>query len=119
MLWYDDDVPGKVLNERIRFDVLAIQPELMTNGMRALPNNNYYHIYNGYCEGITFTDETDLSLMMVYGNANCCAYEQDEPQFKDGYDVTFKLPRVPNEGTSSYYTRLAVDLLCSPISLVA
>ena len=60
VLWYDDDVPGKVLNERIRFDVLAIQPELMTNGMRALPNSNYYHIYNGYCEGITFTDETDL-----------------------------------------------------------
>ena len=82
VLWYDDDVPGKVLNERIRFDVLAIQPELMTNGMRALPNSNYYHIYNGYCEGITFTDETALSLMEVYGNSGCRAYEQDEPQFE-------------------------------------
>ena len=106
VLWYDDDVPAKVLNERIRFDVLAIQPELMTNGMRALPNSNYYHLYNGYCEGITFTDETDLSIMMVYGNSGCRAYEQDEPQFEGDYDVTFKLPRVPNEGT--YELRVAV-----------
>ena len=106
VLWYDDDVPGKVLNERIRFDVLAIQPELMTNGMRALPNSNYYHIYSGYCEGITFTDETDLTLMMVYGNSGCRAYEQDEPQFEGDYDVTFRLPRVPNEGT--YELRVAV-----------
>ena len=106
VLWYDEDVPGKVLNERIRFDVLAIQPELMTNGMRALPNSNYYHIYNGYCEGITFTDETDLSLMEVYGISNCRAYEQDEPQFEGDYDVTFKLPHVPNEGT--YELRVAV-----------
>ncbi len=106
VLWYDDDVPGKVLNERIRFDVLAIQPELMTNGLRALPNSNYYHIYSGYCEGITFTDETDLTLMMVYGNSGCRAYEQDEPQFEGDYDVTFRLPRVPNEGT--YELRVAV-----------
>ena len=106
VLWYDDDVPSKVLNERIRFDVLAIQPELMTNGMRALPNSNYYHIYSGYCEGITFTDETDLTLMMVYGNSGCRAYEQDEPQFEGDYDVTFRLPRVPNEGT--YELRVAV-----------
>ncbi len=106
VLWYDDDVPGKVLNERIRFDVLAIQPELMTNGMRALPNSNYYHIYSGYCEGITFTDETDMTLMMVYGNSGCRAYEQDEPQFEGDYDVTFRLPHVPNEGT--YELRVAV-----------
>ena len=106
VLWYDDDVPNKVLNERIRFDVLAIQPELHTNGMRALPNSNYYHIYSGYCEGITFTDETDLSLMMVYGNAGCRAFEQDEPQFEGDYDVTFRLPRVPFEGT--YELRVAV-----------
>lgn len=106
VLWYDDDVPGKVLNERIRCDVLSLQPELMTNGLRALPNANYYHILDGYCEGIDFTDETDLTILECYGNSGNRAFEQDEPFFEGDYDVVFRLPRVPNDGT--YELRVAV-----------
>lgn len=106
VLWYDEDVPGKVLNERIRFDVLSQQPELMTNGLRALPNANYYYIYDGYCEGIRYSDDTQLTLLEVYGLADMRAFEQDEPFFEGNYDVIFKLPRVPNSGT--YELRVAV-----------
>ena len=106
VLWYDEDVPGKVLNERIRFDVLSQQPELMTNGLRALPNANYYYIYDGYCEGIRYSDDTQLTLLEVYGLAGNRAFEQDEPFFEGNYDVIFKLPRVPNSGT--YELRVAV-----------
>ncbi len=106
VLWYDDDVPGKVLNERIRFDVLSQQPELMTNGLRALPNTNYYYIYDGFCDGIRYTDETQLTLLEVYGLSGNRAFEQDEPFFEGNYDVIFKLPRVPNDGT--YELRVAV-----------
>jgi uncharacterized surface protein with fasciclin (FAS1) repeats len=106
VLWYDDDMPTKVLNERLRFDVLALQPELHTNGLRALPNYNYYYIYNGYCEGLSYTDETDLTVLEVYGNSGNRAYEQDEPFFEGNYDVIMRLPRVPNDGT--YELRVAV-----------
>lgn len=106
ILWYDDDVPGKVLNERIRFDVLSQQPELFTNGLRALPNTNTYHIYNGYCENIKFNEQTYLTLLEVYGAVGNRAFEQDEPMFEGQYDVTYRLPRVPNDGT--YELRVAV-----------
>lgn len=105
ILWYDDDVPNKVLNERLRFDWLALQPELMTNGMRALPNNNYYWITSDYCDGISFTDETEMITMEVYAQVGCRAFEQDEPQFNGDYDVTFRLPHVPYSGT--YELRVA------------
>lgn len=106
ILYYDDDVPAKVLNERIRFDVLSQQPELFTNGLRALPNTNYYYIYDGYCDGIRYSDDTQLTVLMVYGLSGNRAFEQDEPFFEGNYDVKFKLPRVPNSGT--YELRVAV-----------
>lgn len=106
VLWYDDDVPGKVLNERMRFDVLSLQPELMTNGYRAQQNENHYYIYDEYVDGISFTDETMMTILMCYGNTGNRAFEQDEPFFEGQYDVTMKLPRVPNDGT--YELRVAV-----------
>lgn len=106
VLVYDDDVPGKVLNERMRWDVLSFQPELFTNGLRALPNQNYYYIPRGYLEDVTFTDDTYLTILMVYAAVGNRAYEQDEPFFEGQYDVTYRMPLVPNDGT--YELRIAV-----------
>ena len=40
ILYYDEDVPNKVLNERLRFDVCALLPEQVTNGFRRIMNSN-------------------------------------------------------------------------------
>lgn len=106
VLWYDDDVPGKVLNERIRMDVLSFQPELFSNGMRALPNADYYYVPVGYLEDLTCTPETELTILMCYAQTGNRAFEQDEPFFFGQYDIIFRLPKVPNDGT--YELRIAV-----------
>lgn len=106
VLVYDNDVPGKVLNERMRWDALSFQPELFTNGLRALPNQNFYFIPCGYLSGISFNEETCLVIHQVYAAVGCRAYEQDEPIFEGPYDVTYRLPLVPNDGT--YELRIAV-----------
>ena len=43
---------------------------------------------------------------MVYAAVGNRAYEQDEPFFEGQYDVTYRMPLVPNDGT--YELRIAV-----------
>ncbi|MFA6819048.1 MAG: fasciclin domain-containing protein [Bacteroidaceae bacterium] len=99
VLWYSDDVVNKVLNERMRWDILSMQPELMTNGLRLVHQNMFYYIPPGYCQNEGYSDQTDNFQVEPWAVEGDLAYEGDEPLYIGQYDITFKLPPVPFSGT--------------------
>jgi hypothetical protein len=48
LLIYDYDVPNLVLNERLRWDVTSLLPEMMTNGFRLMTDNEWHVFPTGY-----------------------------------------------------------------------
>ena len=99
VLWYSDDVVNKVLNERMRWDVLSMQPELMTNGLRLVQQNINYYIPPGYCKNMDYSDETHNYQLEPWAVEADLAYEGDEPTYVGQYDITYKLPPIPFSGT--------------------
>ena len=98
ILVYDEDVPGKVLIERMRWDTQSMQPEIQTTGLRFLPMQRFFYIPQGYLRKVRFTDQT-LFLSMCTYNINYLNYEADDIVLEGYYDVTWQLPPVPYEGT--------------------
>lgn len=100
VLWYDDYVPNTVLNERIRWDGLDIPGELMTNGLRNCNWNTTFYVPRGYCKNLILNNaQTHMFLLTTWGIEVDLAYEGDEPTFLGQYDLTFRLPPVPFDGT--------------------
>ena len=96
ILIYDKDVPNKVLNERLRFDVQSMMPELMTNGVRSNIHKEW-NIPPHFVDGFTFTDETQFSYI-TYGEG-WRNWNGDELIAYGQVDFTFRLLPVPNDGT--------------------
>lgn len=102
ILVFDNEVPNTVLNERIRFDIASILPEIMTNGMRrllvALPKHAYRTYPKGYFENLTPSNETVTTYLpgLAMGWAN---YQGDEFIMSGKYDFILRLPPVPYTGT--------------------
>ena len=106
-LAYDDATRNNLFGERLRFDVMALFPETMTNDIRCKKDANYNYttfppqeVYN-YCRDMQLGNQsrprysnypfTDLYFgdeLLIYGN----------------YDVTLHLPPVPR--TSTYEVRI-------------
>ena len=107
VLVYDEDVPNKVLNERMRFDICALLPEQMTNGLRRIMNSvDQYNMPQGYFENMTWTAETNVTYLAGYSNG-WADFQGDEYNIQGLYDVTVKLPPVPVAGT--YQIRYAAQ----------
>lgn len=102
ILLYTDDVVNKVLNERIRFDISSIIPELITNGYRRLMSNvnsNGTAFPSSYFEDFKY-DHSTMCYKYYDGYATTWPdYQGDEHNITGQYDFTFKLPPVPFEGT--------------------
>lgn len=99
VLVYDDDVPNKVLNERMRYDICALLPEMMTNNLRrSYAVDDQFHIPDGYFENMTFTGESNVVYLSGYARG-WRNYQGDEFNIQGAYDVTIKLPHVPVAGT--------------------
>jgi hypothetical protein len=104
ILTYDNDVPNKVLNERLRFDVLAAMPEMMTNDIRSVSysTNANHNIPRGYISGVRFTDETEVTYinqMSEHSYEGWRDWQGDELLISGQVDFTFKLMPVPYDGT--------------------
>ena len=99
VLWYSDDVVNKVLNERMRWDILSMQPELMTNGLRLVQQYMFYYIPPGYCKNMDYSEETDNFQIEPWAIEGDLAYEGDEPFYIGQYDITYKIPPIPFSGT--------------------
>ncbi len=98
ILIYDNDVPNVVLNERIRFDISSLLPELMTNGYRRVSQNYELYIPHSYFSTLKMSEECEYRYLPYY-NATVPNYQGDEHNIKGQYDFTLKLPPVPFEGT--------------------
>ena len=99
VLVYDDDVPNKVLNERLRFDFSAICPDLMTNGIRQMNQDDpWIPIPQGYLKNWWYTEDTYWRYAPYY-NTSIDNYQCDEINILGQYDFIFKLPPVPYAGT--------------------
>lgn len=106
ILIYDEDVPNKVLNERLRFDISSLLPEMMTNGFRRPNDGAYFFIPNGYFDNIKVNSNTTrYSYLPGYGSG-WPDFQGDEHNIVGQYDFTIKLPPVPFEGT--YEIRWAI-----------
>ena len=101
ILLYTNDVPNKVLNERIRFDISSLMPELITNGYRrsmSATENTKVHIPTGYFENFDLDPACSYNYLSGYGTT-WPDFQGDEHNVTGQYDMTIKLPPVPFEGT--------------------
>ncbi len=104
MLVYNEDVPKKVLNERMRVNCTSLFPELINNKFR------YYSTGDGNIPNTHDTSRRGIPKnffknMIHYNDEVCLAYclrgawrcfQADQMQFWGKYDLAFKLPPVPS-----------------------
>jgi uncharacterized surface protein with fasciclin (FAS1) repeats len=100
VLLYTDDVVNKVLNERLRFDISSLMPELITNGYRRTMSseNSTVHIPTGYFRNFDLDPSCSYNYLSGYGTT-WPDFQGDEHNVTGQYDMTIKLPPVPFEGT--------------------
>jgi uncharacterized surface protein with fasciclin (FAS1) repeats len=106
LMMYDDDVPDKVLNERLRFDFASLFKEMMTMNLRrpvagASANHNW-NFPDCFFDDVKFKDVRDggtTAFMYLPGtNSGWRNYQGDEFNIIQHYDFTLKLPPVPYAG---------------------
>ena len=93
LVYDEDEMSGNILNERLRFDVLSLLPELSCNDIRfRVPSNQgEYHVKipEGYSK----------NLKIRNGEANCrndyFGYFGDGLYVCKFSDISFRLPHVP------------------------
>lgn len=99
ILVYNDDVPGKVLNQRIRMDLSTYYPELVTNGLFIMEGQNGIYLPRGYVDYLTLNaEETNYHYLTGYAQGWNDMY-CDEHNITGQYDFTLRLPPVPYEGS--------------------
>lgn len=104
LLW-TSDVPNKVLNERMRYDICSLLPELITNGLRLNKTNGTDWVFkHDYFDNVlNMTDETVFNYLPNQGNSGSATtwldFQTDEWNIQGVYDFTMKLPPVPYTGT--------------------
>lgn len=120
MLIYKENVPNEVLNERLRFDFMALLDESMTNRFRSYTGadlksffgrtdgnitcvrfpEGYFEnmvIYNGEASRVNYLTKDHANGYQGYDCWN--DYQGDELYCKGAYDFAIKLPPVPKDGT--------------------
>ena len=123
ILVWTKEIPNKVLNERMRYDVCSLLPELMTNGQRRNREQCFYYTYdyfmskNGGSGAIpSMSEQTDFAYLSNYQNEGASSnggsgtwtnYQADEFNIRGTYDFVLKLPPVPYTGT--YELRYGVN----------
>ncbi len=100
LLVYSNEVRSRLGSERMRHDMASLLPELTNNDMR-LPDNNgaKWLMPDGYpyFENVTLGEGTKGAYLSGYG-MRWRNYQGDEMNFWGQYDVTIKLPAVPENG---------------------
>jgi len=113
ILVWNSDVPTKVLNERMRYDVTSLFPEMLTNGIRQNRNTDecaqgYWYLMNDKVESyidnvVAVSKETQFIYLPNQGYSggsnSWMNYQIDEFNIQGIFDFTMKLPPVPYTGT--------------------
>lgn len=112
MVYNEDEMAGNVMNERMRFDLASIMPELVNNGVKFCPwgsagkncsNHMEVAIPIGYSKYYkAFSNTSALHYLCAY--TGWADYQGDEFICIGSYDIAYKLPPVP---PGTYEIRLA------------
>lgn len=108
ILVYDSHTRDRVLNQRLRFDVVTLFPEMLTYGMRRPDYAIYYNLPANFLDPdeMSRSDETEFIYKATW-TPQWYDYDGDEMLGLDQYDFTFRLPPVPADGT--YELRIGVS----------
>ncbi|MCR5534773.1 MAG: fasciclin domain-containing protein [Bacteroidaceae bacterium] len=106
-LAYTDEVRDNLGKERIRFDIFAMFPESITNGIRRADSSEgkYQHVYipqdqvYKYFDNMSILNEETHFIHYNGYNINWANYCQDEDKAFGHFDIMFTLPPVPKRGT--------------------
>jgi len=111
-LAYTDVTREDLGKERIRFDLFALFPEAITNGIRRAdsPEGKWQHVYFNpiyqYFENMTLMNN-DTHIIHYNGyKAAWSNYSQDEDKAFGHFDIRFKLPPVPKRNTYEFRYKL-------------
>ena len=109
LVYNEDEMVGNILNERMRFDIATLIPELQCNKMRYYPpqNSKYYCYYipENFSKNLKFHQSTPL--LYGPGEQYSCDYLGDNFGSTKGIiDISIKLPNVPPR---TYEVRIVID----------
>jgi len=100
MLIYDSKVRDVVLNERLRWDVSSVIPELITNNFRRIKQTEVV-IPPGYFSTLDINEDCQYHYLSYYGSI-LPNYQNDEHNVRGQYDLILRLPPVPVAGTYEF-----------------
>ncbi len=105
LIYNEDEMMGNILNERMRFDISALIPEMQCNKIRYYAPQKYYLYFIGenFSKNIKF-HAPSVPLYYVAGDARGPHYYGDYVGSLKNLDCSFKLPNVPPR---TYEIRLA------------
>ena len=92
LVYNEDEMVGNILNERMRFDIATLLPELSCNKMRYYrPINDYcYYLQANYFKSLRYRALNPLLYL-----AGTQAYYGDVLSVVDDMDFSIRLPHVP------------------------
>ena len=98
LIYNEDEMAGNILNERMRFDIAALQPELSSNNL--WQGSAYFYFPIDYCKGLKKCGLEDLMHYRVDFGHNCDVFMP----LMNNYDVAIKIPPIP---TRTYEIRFS------------
>ena len=100
LIYNEDEMAGNILNERMRFDIATMQPELSSNNI--WQQTFGVMVPDGYCKGFK-----KYGIASNWAYFIECGYNCDNIFLLDQYDWAIKLPPVP---TRTYEIRFSFDV---------
>ena len=102
LVLYDDDTRNNVLKCRMRIMTCTLSPDFVNSGGRGRLYKEgkriVYKYVNGFCKNFEWVDG-QTEFYVRYRDANFGTFNGDEMTVMKSYDLAFKLPPVPSDGT--------------------
>ena len=101
LVLYDDFTRNTALKCRMRIMTCTLSPDFINSGGRGREVDSYSIVYKyleGYCKNFEWVpDQTEFYVR--YRNSSFGTFNGDEMTVMKAYDLAFKLPPVPSDGT--------------------
>lgn len=102
LVYNEDEMAGNILNERMRWDISSLFPEMTNNGIRWEDNAvKSTYIPDGYCERLVVNGVVDNTIIIYLRPSSNVSlggypnYQGDELLAIGRYDFKYRIPYVP------------------------